>query len=165
MANFNKVILVGNLTRDPERSYTPKGTAMTKFGLAVNRVYTTETGEKKEEVSYFDITTWGRSAENCAQYLSKGRPVLVEGRLQQDRWDDKESGQKRSKIHIIAETVQFLGQGRGGQGQEFSEGGAEASQPRAARPASAVPRSPAEPMPDAGGEAPPPAAEKDDIPF
>ena len=164
MPSLNKVFLMGNLTRDPERSYTPKGTAMTKFGLAVNHVYTTEAGEKKEEVDFFNVVVWGRQAETAAQYLSKGRPVLIEGRLRYESWQN-DKGEKRNAISVIAERVQFLGQGRGGQGQEFSEGGAEASQPRPARPANAAPRHPAEPAPDAGGEAPPPAAEKDDIPF
>ncbi|MBM3889429.1 MAG: single-stranded DNA-binding protein, partial [Verrucomicrobia bacterium] len=95
MASFNRVILMGNLTRDPERRYTPKGTAVTEFAIAVNRTYTTESGDKKDEVHYFDIVVWGRAAENCAQYLSKGRPVLIEGRLHQDRWEDKDTHKTR----------------------------------------------------------------------
>jgi single-strand DNA-binding protein len=120
MASFNKVILMGNLTRDPERRYTPKGTAVTEFAIAVNRVYSNEGGEQKEEVSYFDIVVWGRQAETAAQYLSKGRPALVEGRLQQDRWES-DKGEKRSKIRVVADRVVFLGGGQrpSGGGQEF----------------------------------------------
>jgi len=115
MASFNKVILVGNLTRDPELRYTPKGTAVTKIGLAVNRVWTSETGEKKEEVTFVDVDMFGRTAENVAQYMRKGSPLLVEGRLRLDQWDDKQTGQKRSKLCVVAETVQFLGSPRSGE--------------------------------------------------
>src|ERR1043166_7831007 len=101
MANFNKVLLMGNLTRDPEVRYTPKGTAVATIGVAVNETYTTQSGEQKEEVVYVDVEVWGRTAENCGQYLSKGRPVFVEGRLRLDQWDDKESGQKRSKLKVV----------------------------------------------------------------
>jgi len=89
MASYNKVILVGNLTRDPELRYTPKGTAIAKIGLAINRYFTTETGEKKEEVTFVDVDIFGRTAENVGQYMRKGRPILVEGRLRLDQWDDK----------------------------------------------------------------------------
>ncbi len=95
MASFNKVILLGNLTRDPEVRYTPKGTAVTDLGLAVNRTYTADNGEKREEVTFVDVTFWGRTAEVAGEYLKKGRPVFVEGRLQLDSWDDKtKSGPK-----------------------------------------------------------------------
>jgi len=107
--NFNKVIIAGNLTRDPELKYTPKGTAVAKIGLAVNRTWTTETGEKKEEVTFVDVDTFGRTAENVAKYMSKGRSMLVEGRLKLDQWEDKQSGQKRSRLGVIAESVQFVG--------------------------------------------------------
>src|SRR5947208_9510646 len=95
MASFNKVILLGNLTRDPEVRYTPKGTAVADLGLGVNRTYTADNGEKREEVTFVDVTFWGRTAEVAGEYLKKGRPVFVEGRLQLDSWDDKTSGQKR----------------------------------------------------------------------
>lgn len=108
MASFNKVLLIGNLTRDPELRYIPSGTAVANFGLATNRVYTTQDGEKKEEVCFVDIVTWGKTAENCANYLSKGRLVLVEGRLQYEAWET-EDGQKRSRLRVRAERVQFLG--------------------------------------------------------
>ena len=151
MASFNKVILVGNLTRDPELRYTPKGTAVAKIGLAVNRVWTNEAGEKKEEVTFVDIDMFGRTAENVAQYMRKGSPLLVEGRLRLDQWDDKQTGQKRSKLGVVAEIVQFLGSPRG-------EGGGAPAAPRSA-PA-ATPAAAAEPAePDA------PPHEGDDVPF
>jgi single-strand DNA-binding protein len=111
MASFNKVILIGNLTRDPELRYTPKGTAVAKIGLAVNRQWKTETGEKKEEVTFIDVDVFGRTAENVGQYVKKGSPILVEGRLKLDTWEDKQTNQKRSKLGVVAETVQFLGSG------------------------------------------------------
>lgn len=151
MASFNKVILVGNLTRDPELRYTPKGTAIAKLGLAVNRVWTTEGGEKKEEVTFVDVDVFGRTAENVGQYMRKGRPILIEGRLRLEQWDDKQTGQKRSRLGVVAETVQFLGSANGGEG-----GGGSA--PRPPRPAAAAPATP-EP---ADGDAPP---ESDDVPF
>src|SRR6476659_901845 len=115
MANLNKVLLMGNLTRDPEVRYTPKGTAVTELGIAVNRIYTGENGEKREEVTFVDVTVWGRTAENVGEYLKKGRPVFIEGRLQLDSWEDNQSGQKRNKLKVVADNVQFLGS-RGGSG-------------------------------------------------
>src|SRR6267143_6857454 len=112
MANFNKVILAGNLTRDPELRYTPKGTAIAKFGLAINRTWKTETGETKEEVTLVDVDAFGRQAEVIAQYLKKGRPILMEGRLRLDQWDDKQTGQKRSRLGVVLEGFQFLGGNR-----------------------------------------------------
>jgi single-strand DNA-binding protein len=109
MASFNKVILLGNLTRDPEVRYTPKGSAVCDLGLAVNRVYSTESGEKREEVTYVDVVLWARLAEIAGEYLKKGRPVFIEGRLQMDTWDDKQTGQKRSKLRVVGETMQLLG--------------------------------------------------------
>src|ERR1043165_4480031 len=128
MASFNKVILVGNLTRDPELRYTPKGMAIAKIGIAVNRVWTNEAGEKKEEVTFVDVDVFGRTAENVSQYMRKGRPILIEGRLKLDQWDDKQTGQKRSRLGVVAETVQFLG--------SPGEGGGSPA-PRAPRPAAA----------------------------
>ena len=109
MASYNRVVLIGNLTRDPELRYTPKGTAVAKLGLAINRVWTNEAGEKKEEVTFVDVDVFGRTAENCGQYLKKGRSAMVEGRLKLDQWDDKQTGAKKSKLGVVAETVQFLG--------------------------------------------------------
>jgi len=117
MASFNKVILLGNLTRDPEVRYTPKGSAVADLGVAVNRQYTLDNGEKREEVTFIDVTFWGRTAEVAGEYLKKGRPVFIEGRLQLDTWDDKQSGQKRSKLKVIGETMQMLGS-RGAAGEE-----------------------------------------------
>ena len=110
MVSVNRVILAGRLTRDPETRFTPAGTAVTGFSLAVNRRYKVN-NEVKEEVSFFDIVVFGRQGENCAEYLSKGRPVLVEGRLKQRSWES--DGVKRSKVEVVADNVQFLGSPRG----------------------------------------------------
>jgi single-strand DNA-binding protein len=122
MASFNKVLLLGNLTRDPEVRYTPKGSAVADLGIAVNRQYTLDNGEKREEVTYVDVTFWGRTAEVAGEYLKKGRPVFIEGRLQLDTWDDKQSGQKRSKLKVIGEMMQMLGSRPGSAGGETDEG-------------------------------------------
>ncbi len=108
MVSVNTVILGGNLTRDPEVRYTPQGTAVANFGLAISRTFRTKEGEQKEEVCFVDVETWGRQAETCGEYLKKGRPVLVEGNLKLDTWENKE-GQKRSKHKVRAIRVQFLG--------------------------------------------------------
>ena len=110
MVDFNRVILAGNLVRDPETRFIPSGTAVTSFSIAVNRRYKSN-NEFKEEVSYFDVSVFGKMGENCAEYLSKGKPVLVEGRLRQRRWEA--DGVKRSKIEVVADNVQFLGAPRG----------------------------------------------------
>jgi single-strand DNA-binding protein len=154
MASFNKVILVGNLTRDPELRYTPKGTAIAKIGLAVNRTWRTETGETKEEVTFVDVDVFGRTAENVGQYMRKGSPILIEGRLRLDSWEDKQTQQKRSKLGVVAEIVQFLGSARGGAGGEPAGEAAPAPRPRAQAPAK-----PAE------AESDMPPAEDDDVPF
>ncbi len=142
MASFNKVILVGNLTRDPEIRYTPKGSAVCDLGLAVNRVYSTESGEKREEVTFIDVVLWARLAEIAGEYLKKGRPVLIEGRLQLDSWDDKQSGQKRSKLRVIGETMQLLGSRPSG------AGGDETDQTRPTSRPAPPPQSPAPAEPD-----------------
>ncbi|MGH7991398.1 MAG: single-stranded DNA-binding protein [Limisphaerales bacterium] len=152
MASFNKVILMGNLTRDPELRYTPKGTAIAKVGLAVNRVWTNEAGEKKEDVTFIDVDVFGRTAENVGQYMRKGRPILIEGRLRLDQWDDKQTGQKRSRLGVVAETVQFLGSPT-----SAGEGGPAPAAPRSRPAPSSAPAS--EPI---EGDAPP---ESDDVPF
>src|SRR3954463_137938 len=123
MASLNKVMLIGNLTRDPEVKHTPKGTAIAEIGLAVNRVYSTESGEKREEVTFVDVELWGRTAELGGEYLKKGRPVFIEGRLKLDTWDDKQTGQKRSKMRVVGETMQFLGSREGGGGGGAGGGG------------------------------------------
>jgi single-strand DNA-binding protein len=132
MASFNKVILLGNLTRDPEVRYTPKGSAVCDLGIAVNRQYTLDSGEKREEVTYVDVVLWARLAEIAGEYLKKGRPIFIEGRLQLDTWDDKQSGQKRSKLRVIGETMQLLGSRPAGTGAP-AEGGEEDRQSRAGK--------------------------------
>lgn len=112
MASFNKVLLMGNLTRDPELRYIPSGTAVATFTIAVNRAYTSQTGEKKEEACFVRVIVWARRAELCGEFLSKGSLVFVEGRLQSRTWDDQ-SGQKRSTIEVVANNVQFLGRPKG----------------------------------------------------
>lgn len=157
MANYNKVLLMGNLTRDPELRYTPKGQAVAKLGLAVNRRYTTESGEAREETTFVDIDAWGKQAEVICQYCKKGRPLFVEGRLKLDQWDDKTTGQKRSQLRVVLEGFQFVG-------GPPSEGGA-APGPGVARPPArpAASRTPDAAPAESGGEAPPP--EEDDVPF
>jgi single-strand DNA-binding protein len=152
MASFNKVILVGNMTRDPELRYTSNGKAIAKIGLAVNRAWTTETGEKKEEVTFVDVDMFGRTAENVSQYMRKGSPILIEGRLRLDQWDDKQTGQKRSKLGVVAEIVQFLGSPRSGES-------GSAPPPRAAKPA------PVSGSEGPASEADAPAPSEDDVPF
>jgi single-strand DNA-binding protein len=145
MASFNKVILVGNLTRDPELRYTPKGTAVAKLGLAVNRSYRTESGETKEEVTFVDIDAFGKQAETIGQYLKKGRPILVEGRLKLDQWDDKQTGQKRSRLGVILESFQFLDSGNRGDGNPEGQRRPAAPAQRATNPA-AEPAAPPKPI-------------------
>lgn len=145
MASYNKVFLLGNLTRDPEVRYTPKGSAVADLGIAVNRQYTLETGEKREEVTFVDVTFWGRTAEVAGEYLKKGRSVFIEGRLQLDTWDDKTSGQKRSKLKVIGEAMQMLGGRPGPAGDEPEESGrTRGAGSRAASP----PKSSLPPEPD-----------------
>ena len=152
MASFNKVILAGNLTRDPELRYTPKGTAVAKIGLAVNRTWTGEDGQKKEEVNFIDVEAWGRQGEVIAQYMKKGRPLLVEGRLKLDSWEDKTTKQKVSKLKVVLERFSFI-DSKGGDG-----GAPDApSATRPSRPAATAPAS--EPI---EGDGPP---ESDDVPF
>lgn len=116
MASFNKVILVGNLTRDVEVRYTQGGTAVAEMGMAVSRQwFDKQSNQKKEETTFVDVTLWGRTAEVAGEYLAKGRPVLIEGRLQLDTWDDKETGQKRSKLKVVGESLQMLGSKPSGQ--------------------------------------------------
>ncbi len=153
MASFNKVILAGNLTRDPELRYTPKGTAVARLTLAVNRTYNSETGEKKEEVSFVDVDAWGRQAEVISQYMKKGRPLLLEGRLKQDTWEDKNTHQKQSKLKVVLEGFSFI-DSRGG---DAAGNSSETPRPR---PAAAAPNA----APAAAPEPEAPPAE-DDVPF
>ena len=112
MASLNKVFLLGNLTRVPELRYTPSGTAVTDLRLAVNRNYTTQSGEKREDTCFLTVVVWGKQAESCREYLDKGSPILVEGRLQTRDWEAKD-GQKRTVTEVVAERVQFMGRGKG----------------------------------------------------
>lgn len=112
MADLNRVFLIGRLTRNPEVRYTSGGQAVSDLGLAVGRTYLTKTGEKKEEVCFVDVVVWGRQAETAAQYLTKGSPIFVEGRLQMDSWETKE-GEKRNRIRVLANRIQFLGRPKG----------------------------------------------------
>jgi len=157
MASFNKVILAGNLTRDPELRYTPKGTAVCKFGLAVSRNWTNEAGEKKEDVTFVDIDAFGRQAEVVAQYMKKGRPFLVEGRLKLDQWDDKQTGQKRSRLGVVLESFSFIDSGNRG------EGGASSDAPRSRPAPSAAPATAAAPASGGGEDSGGPS--EDDVPF
>jgi len=166
MADLNKVMLIGNLTRDPEVRYTPKGTAVGDLAMALNSTYKTKDGQVKEEVCYVDVVAWGRQAETAKEFLTKGSPIFVEGRLQFDQWETKE-GEKRSRLRVNADRIQFLGRGKAGEGggnsggsggsgggYRRSEGGAPAS--RASAPAHDAPH-PADDFPDAPSD--------DDVPF
>ena len=141
--SYNKVILLGNLTRDPEVKFTPKGSAVCKFGMALNRKWKNEVGDQKEEVTFVDVTAWGKSGETLAQYVKKGDMLHIDGRLNLESWDDKATGQKRTKLSVVMETFSLIGSKRGG---------SEAATPRA------TPKVKAEG--EAEGE-----AEADDIPF
>ncbi len=148
MANLNKVMLIGNLTRDPELRVTPKGTAICQFSLAVNRKFKDESGGEREEVTYVDIEAWSKQGETIAKYCTKGRPLFVEGRLRLDQWEDKNTKEKRSRMKVVLENFQFLGSGRAdgaAGGGEGGEGGG-ASAPRSYAPRSTAPR-PATPAP------------------
>lgn len=157
MANLNKVMLIGNLTRDPELRYTPKGTAVTDLALAINRVWSNDQGQKQEETTFVDVTFWGRQAEIAQQYLAKGRGVYIEGRLQMDTWDDKETGKKRSRLKIHGENLQFLPDGKTSPGNGGGNGGG------APRP----PQSSSRSEPSHGGSAASSESfhDEDDIPF
>ncbi|MDF1851224.1 MAG: single-stranded DNA-binding protein [Verrucomicrobiales bacterium] len=176
MPNLNKVMLIGNLTRDPEVRYTPKGTAVTDIGMAINRNYTLDDGERREETTFVDVTFWGRQAEVIGEYMKKGRPMYIEGRLQLDQWEDKASGQQRSRLKVIGDNFQFLGgrddQGGGGQrgggGQPYQQ--QAAPQQQYAPPAQQAPQQ--QPQQQAPQQQAPPQQnyepirdEEDDIPF
>jgi single-strand DNA-binding protein len=155
-ASLNKVLLMGNLTRDPEVKYTPKGTAVCDLGIAINDSYKAQDGTIKETVTFVDVEVWGRTAENCKQYLTKGRPIFVEGQLRLDQWETPQ-GEKKSRMKVRADRVQFLGGGPGrpgGGGEQRSSTSSSSDSGRTAtRPASSV-----------SEDAPPPPSD-DDIPF
>lgn len=157
MANVNKVILIGNVTRDIEVKFTPKGSAVADVGLAINRKYSLDNGEKREETTFVDIELWGRLAEIAGEYAKKGAPLYVEGRLRMDTWDDKTSGQKRSRMKVVGENIQLLG-GRSSGGGNYS-GEEESSSSAQSRPAARTPERRPAPAADHS------SAPDDDIPF
>jgi single-strand DNA-binding protein len=161
MANLNKVLLMGNLTTDPEVKYTPKGTAVGDLRLAINDSYKAQDGTIKETVTYLDVEVWGRQAETCKQYLTKGRGVFVEGQLRLDQWE--QDGQKRSKLKVRADRVQFLGGGPGGGGGGRSGGSSSGGEQRSAT-ATASGKTAAAPS-SVAEDRPPPPSDEDDIPF
>ena len=155
MANFNKVYLMGNLTRDPEMRVTPKGTPICQFGLAISRSWKDESGQTREETAFVDIEAWGKQGEIISKYCAKGRPLFVEGRLKFDQWEDKTSGQKRSKLKVVLENFQFIG----GRGDGAAGPAGEAAEPASGGDAPSAPKGPVRA----------PAAPKDgvdeDVPF
>ncbi|MEX0700655.1 MAG: single-stranded DNA-binding protein [Planctomycetales bacterium] len=169
MASLNRVILVGNLTRDPQVRYIPSGTAVAEIGLAVNRQwFDKQSNTRKDETTFVDVTLWGRTAEVAGEYLSKGSPVLIEGRLHLDQWDDKETGQKRSKLKVVGEYMQMLGgKGGGGGAAAGGDGGTGAAH----RGGGAPPRGqqpdyqPSESSQDDYSDAPAAGIPDDDVPF
>ncbi len=180
MPNLNKVQLMGNLTRDPEVRYTPKGNAVVDITMAINRYFTPDGGERREETVFVDITLWGRQAEIIGEYTRKGRPLYVEGRLQLDTWDDKQTGAKRSKLKVIGENIQLLGSredGGGGQQQQQHSAPPQQQQQQYSPPPQQQQAPPQEqqqysPPPQQQQSAPPPqnpapadTGEEDDIPF
>ena len=134
MPNLNRVFLLGRTTRDPEVRYTPKGMPVAELGLAVNRIWT-EDGEKHEDTTFVDVTLWGRQAEVAGQYLCKGSPVFIEGRLQLDSWEDRQTGQKRSKLKVVCERLQLLSGRPQGSTPPPSRSPQKANVPQPARPA------------------------------
>lgn len=160
MPSLNKVMLMGNLTRDPELRVTPKGTPICQFSLAINRQFKMESGESREEVIYVDIEAWGKQGETIAKYCTKGRPLYVEGRLRLDQWEDKNTKEKRSRMKVVLEQFQFLGDGRGGGGGggARAEGGGEEGGGAPERHS---------PPPRGGGAAKPGSTENldEDVPF
>ncbi len=152
MANFNRVILLGNLTRDPQLRYLPNNTAVCEFGLAVNRRWRDADGNMREETCFVDVSAFGRQAETINQYMSKGRPILIEGRLKFDSWTAQD-GSRRSKLSVVAERFQFVG----ARGEPAPQAATPAPDPAAPPPAASV-----EPPP---AEAPPPVSDADEIPF
>lgn len=129
MANLNKFLGMGNLTRDPELKFTPKGTAVAEIGIALNSRISDGNGGWKDQTTFISVTAWGATAENAGKYLSKGRGVFIEGRLQMDTWDDKATGQKRSKLKIVADIIQFLPDGKGGDGKRKDPSGYQGGAP------------------------------------
>ncbi|MDD5263119.1 MAG: single-stranded DNA-binding protein [Methylacidiphilales bacterium] len=164
MASLNKVFLIGNLTRDPEIRHTPKGTAVGDLAMAMNMVYRGLDGTEKEEVCYVDVVVWGRQAETCKEYLSKGSPIFVEGRLQLDQWETQQ-GEKRSRLRVRAERVQFLGRGGGGSGGSSGGSSRSSAERDSGHTSSKVESEPASRPGRESEDIPPPDAADDEIPF
>ena len=172
MASYNKVILMGNLTRDPQLKYLPSQTAVAEFGIAMNRKFRTATGEDREEVTFVDCAAFGKTGELINQYFQKGKPIFIEGRIKYDSWEDKQGGGKRSKISVVIENFQFVGGRDGGApggGGPPAEGG---EAPRQSRPPAARPPQggrPSQPPPQSAPAEAPYGEEQhykeDDIPF
>ena len=158
MANLNKVMLIGNLTRDPELRHTPSGKVVSEIGLAINRNWTNDQGQKQEETTFVDVSVWGKQAELIQQYVTKGNPIYIEGRLQLDTWDDKSTGQKRSKLRVLCENFQFLPSGKPNSGG----GGGYSDRPQ---PSSAAPQQRSGPPQGASAAPAQDFQEDDDIPF
>lgn len=163
MPSVNKVILIGNVTRNPELRYTPKQTAVAEFGLAMNRKFRVD-NDLREEVTFVDVTFWGQQAETISKYVEKGSPLYVEGRLKLDTWDDKDTGKKRSKITVIGERFQFLG-GRGSGGGPMEDSGGSDSRQSYGSPSAAIPAAASPPPATGSGPMGEEEEEGDDIPF
>ncbi len=159
MASLNKVFLIGNLTREPELRVTPKGTAICQFALAVNRQFKDDAGATRDETTFVDIEAWGKQGELVSKYLGKGSQCMVEGRLKLDQWEDKASGQKRSRLKVVLENVQFLGAPKGatGPGTGAPANGSE----RAGSPERPLPSPRAAPVPAGAAN----ATDDDNVPF
>lgn len=173
MASYNKVILMGNLTRDPELRYTPKGTAVATIRLAVNRRWRSETGEEREEVTFVDVEAFARQAEVLSQYLKKGNPIFIEGRLRLDQWEDKNTHQKRSQLRVVLESFNFIGptnrtdnpQGQPAGNNHQAPGNVSRSPQNHHQPPPQQPAPAALPPGVPDMEPPPPEASEDDVPF
>lgn len=179
MASFNKVLLMGNLTRDPQLKFTPSNMAVCEFGIACNRKFKSAQGEDREEVTFVDITAWGKTGELINQYFTKGKPIFIEGRLKLDQWEDKQGGGKRSKLSVVCENFQFIGGRDGGGGGGGGGGGYEGEERGGGgggyeqRPRQQPQRGPARPPQGAPQNRPAPEApygeeqqfKEDDIPF
>lgn len=170
MASFNKVILLGNLTRDPQLKYLPSQTAVAEFGLACNRKFKSAAGEDREEVTFVDITAFGKQAELINQYFTKGKPIFIEGRLKFDSWEDKQGGGKRSRLTVVLENFQFIGGRDGGGGGGGRSQGYEGGPDEGGGPSAPPQRGPSRPSSSQAPAAQPPFGDEqqfkdDDIPF
>ena len=164
MPSFNKVILIGNLTRDPELRYTQTGVAIAKISLAINRSWRAESGEMREEVTFVEVEAFRKQAETIAQYVKKGRPLMVEGRLKLDQWDDKQTGQKRSRLGVVLDSFQFLDSG-GGRQQDDSGSSSGYSQPSTRRSSPPAPQQTSHSQPSSEPESDMAPQDDDDVPF